>query len=113
VKRAMRVNRFKLKWHRRGDGLGLLRGQIPLVRVVPDAAYSGMWRIRHPDGRLSDIVNLTRAKDAATSIALSLVQVPAEGAETLAEAPPIAFGADPLLETRPRCPQRVLEAGHG
>ena len=33
-------------------------------KVVPHAAHSGMWRVRWPDGRLSDITNLTRAKDA-------------------------------------------------
>lgn len=32
--------------------------------VVPDAAHPGMWRVRWPDGRLSDMTNLTRAKDA-------------------------------------------------
>jgi hypothetical protein len=32
-----------------------------------------MWRVRYPDGRLADMVNLTRAKDAAVSIALSLL----------------------------------------
>jgi hypothetical protein len=34
--------------------------------VVPDAAHPGMWRVRWPDGRLSDMTNLTRAKDAVT-----------------------------------------------
>jgi hypothetical protein len=33
-------------------------------KVVPDAAHTGMWRVRWPDGRLSDMTNLTRAKDA-------------------------------------------------
>ena len=33
-------------------------------KVVPDAAHRGMWRVRWPDGRLSDMTNLTRAKDA-------------------------------------------------
>jgi hypothetical protein len=33
-------------------------------KVVPDAAHPGMWRARWPDGRLSDMTNLTRAKDA-------------------------------------------------
>jgi hypothetical protein len=33
-------------------------------KVVPDAARPGMWRARRPDGRLSDMTNLTRAKDA-------------------------------------------------
>jgi len=33
-------------------------------KVVPDSAHRGMWRVRWPDGRLSDMTNLTRAKDA-------------------------------------------------
>jgi hypothetical protein len=33
-------------------------------KVVPDEVHPGMWRVRWPDGRLSDITNLTRAKDA-------------------------------------------------
>jgi hypothetical protein len=33
-------------------------------RVLPDATHPDMWRVRWPDGRLSDITNLTRAKDA-------------------------------------------------
>jgi hypothetical protein len=36
-------------------------------KVVPDVAHPGMWRVRWPDGRLSDMTNLTRAKDAAAS----------------------------------------------
>jgi hypothetical protein len=35
-----------------------------MIRVVRDAAHPGMWRVRWPDGRLSDLVNLSRAKDA-------------------------------------------------
>ena len=34
------------------------------VSIVPDAKWPGMYRLRFPDGRLSDMVNLTRAKDA-------------------------------------------------
>ena len=38
--------------------------------VVPDAKYPGvMWRVQSPDGSLSDMVNLTRAKDAAIAYA--------------------------------------------
>jgi hypothetical protein len=33
--------------------------------VVPDAVYAGMWRIDLGDGALSDMVNLSRAKEAA------------------------------------------------
>ena len=42
-----------------------------LVEVIPDGEYAGMWRIRWPDGQLSDMVNLTRAKDAARILANS------------------------------------------
>jgi hypothetical protein len=34
--------------------------------MVPDAVHPSMWRVRWPDGRLSDMTNLTRAKDAVT-----------------------------------------------
>jgi hypothetical protein len=41
----------------------------PLFRVTPDAKYPGvMWRIRWPGGRLSEMANLARAKDAAMAI---------------------------------------------
>jgi hypothetical protein len=33
-------------------------------KLVPEAVHPGMWRVRWPDGRLSDMTNLTRAKDA-------------------------------------------------
>jgi hypothetical protein len=34
------------------------------ARVAPDSKYPAMWRVRWPDGQLSDMANLTRAKDA-------------------------------------------------
>jgi hypothetical protein len=37
----------------------------PIAEVIPDSCWPGMWRIRTPDGSLSDMANLTRAKDAA------------------------------------------------
>ena len=40
----------------------------PLALVVPDKHWPGMYRIAWPDGRLSDIANLSRAKDAAEAI---------------------------------------------
>jgi hypothetical protein len=33
-------------------------------RIVPDAEWPYMFRLRLPDGSLSDMVNLPRAKDA-------------------------------------------------
>ena len=37
----------------------------PLIELVPDDVHPGMWRMQSPDGGLSDMVNLARAKDAA------------------------------------------------
>jgi hypothetical protein len=33
-------------------------------RIVPDAKWPGMYRVRLPGGSLTDMVNLTRARDA-------------------------------------------------
>jgi hypothetical protein len=38
-------------------------------RIVPDARWPGMYRIRLPGGELTDMVNLTRAKDALAALA--------------------------------------------
>jgi hypothetical protein len=37
--------------------------------IAQDKTYPNMWRVRLPDGHLSDMVNLTRAKDACTAMA--------------------------------------------
>ena len=44
-------------------------GTRSLATVIPDAQWPGMWRIAWPDGRISDMANLSRAKDAAMAIA--------------------------------------------
>ena len=36
--------------------------------VVQDEIYPAMWRVRRPDGSLSDLVSRTRAKDAAMTM---------------------------------------------
>jgi hypothetical protein len=46
-------------------GLYYASAKHPIAEVVPDNRWPGMWRVRWPDGSLSDIANLTRAKDAA------------------------------------------------
>ena len=52
-----------LMWH--GDRLLLRAGRRLLSAVEPDPEWPGMWRVRLPDGDLSDMANRTRAKDAA------------------------------------------------
>jgi hypothetical protein len=42
------------------------------IQIIPDANYPDtMWRIEHPPGTLSDMVNRARAKDAAIRFVLS------------------------------------------
>jgi hypothetical protein len=38
-----------------------------LSRVRPDSRYPGMYRVVQSDGSLSDMANLTRARDAAVA----------------------------------------------
>ena len=38
-----------------------------------DSAWPGLWRVHLSDGSVTDMVNLTRAKDAAVSLALGLL----------------------------------------
>ena len=66
--------RNDLRWN--GLALHFGRHTKPLSTVVPDDRWPGMWRIRHHDGILSDLLNLTRARDAATSIALAYLNYP-------------------------------------
>jgi hypothetical protein len=61
--------RSNLAW----DGLTLRLGTKQgrkLIEIVPDPDWPKMFRIQRPDGTLTDMVNLTRAKDAAISHAL-------------------------------------------
>ena len=46
------------------------------VTVVRDPEWANMWRVRLPNGQLTDMVNLTRAKDAARSLARSGATLP-------------------------------------
>jgi hypothetical protein len=39
-------------------------GRFTGITVEPDATYAGMWRVRR-GGQLSDMANVSRAKDAA------------------------------------------------
>ena len=57
-----------IRWE--GHRLRLLTGRL-LATVDPDRQWAGMYRVRFRDGHLTDMANLTRAKDAAASLALS------------------------------------------
>jgi hypothetical protein len=53
-----------LAWRRDGDGWLLVFGRRRFGRVVPDQKYPGMWRSVKPGGQLSDMANLSWAKNA-------------------------------------------------
>lgn len=38
--------------------------------VEPDGKWPGMWRVHSPGGKISDMVNLSRARDAARGFAV-------------------------------------------
>jgi hypothetical protein len=56
--------RSQLKWKRDGSDWVLLRGRRRMGRVTPDVQYAGMWRSPKSGGRVSDMANLSWAKDA-------------------------------------------------
>jgi hypothetical protein len=39
--------------------------------IVPDVKWPGMYRLRCPDGTLTDLINITRARDALPELAHS------------------------------------------
>ena len=71
--RNPRLESHQLNWRRSDDSYSLHfeRRAKALLHVVPDKTYEGMWRIRFTDGSLSDMANLSRAKDAGISHGLA------------------------------------------
>ena len=73
----------RLNWRHADGRLFLYYGnnRNPLLTVERDSEYTGMYRIRFPDGGLSDMANLTRAKDAAVALALKSLNSGDSGAQ--------------------------------
>ena len=55
----------RLQWKRDGADWVLLCQRRRMGRVIPDSKYPGMYRIKLSHGRLSDMANLSWAKNAA------------------------------------------------
>jgi hypothetical protein len=70
------VHRHDLQWD--GHRLRLRSGRL-LATIVPDREWDGMWRVSRPDGCVTDMLNLTRAKDAAQLLALASLNASAPG----------------------------------
>lgn len=65
------ISRDGLKWQ--GDRLYF--GNRLMASIEPDSKYPNMWRVRLPDGKLSDMVNQTSARDAARALALAQLNI--------------------------------------
>jgi hypothetical protein len=66
-------SRVDLKWD--GPRLRLKTGRL-LATVEPDGKWPAMYRARLPNGHLTDMVNLTRAKDATIALACTELNKP-------------------------------------
>src|SRR5215471_8252979 len=51
-----------------GAGRDSPAAMAPYVAIVPDTAFPGMYRLKRTDGLVSDMVNLTRARDALAEV---------------------------------------------
>ncbi len=68
-------SRKDFAWRKGPDGWDLhaIGHRSAIVHVVPDGVWPGMWRICYRDGRLSDMANLSWARDGAVAVAMRLV----------------------------------------
>src|SRR5262249_52810206 len=67
-------------YHRSSIAVGMARVRFPVARtrdksaagayvaLVPDKRFPGMYRLKRTDGSFSDMVNLTRARDALAEV---------------------------------------------
>jgi hypothetical protein len=60
----MTINPMLLSWKRHGGEWRLHYGRRVIGCVVRDSKYPNMWRSIMPDGSLSDMANLSWAKNA-------------------------------------------------
>ena len=69
----LRPEGLYVRQHPEGWALHCVGRQDAVVHVVPDATWPGMWRVRDADGRLSDMANLTWARDGAIAAAMRIL----------------------------------------
>ena len=81
--------RRNVKWI--GNAVHHHSGGSPVLAIVPDGTWPGMWRVALPDGSLTDIVNLSRVRDAAIDWAVSWLNRSRNVPARPAVRPPIEF----------------------
>jgi hypothetical protein len=73
------------------------RGRV-LATIEPDPDWPKMYRVRLPDGHVSDMANISWAKDAAASLALAVLR----RAASHGEGPPVHFPGPAAMVARSR-----------
>lgn len=87
----------RFTWKRNGDGWRLYYDRRKFGRVVPDTQYRGMWRSSLHNIGLSDIANLSRARDAAMRAAIRELEY--EHRQQATCGPRIPSEIKPILES--------------
>src|SRR5262249_28549026 len=62
------------RWKRDGDGWRLFVERRQFGRLVPDKEHPGMWRCVMPNGRVSDLANLSWARRAVMESAARVLE---------------------------------------
>jgi hypothetical protein len=105
--RPFRFHRRIYEWRQSRSLWELVTAGQITARVVPDAVHTAMYRVDLGDGGLSDMVNLTRAKDAAVSLADRAIET---GRLLLPGGPPMRGIAPAVLDQPSPPPSHPGEA---
>src|SRR5260370_17921421 len=99
--RPFHFNRRSYEWRQVGQNWELTTAGQVVAQVIPDALHPGMYRVDLGDDPLSDLVNLTRAKDAALSLADRAIEA---GRLSHPCGPPLSFPDPALPPSHPPTP---------
>jgi hypothetical protein len=76
-----KFNRSFYEWQQSGSGWKLTRSNDVVAEVVPDLSLPTMYRIKVPGMLRSEMVNLSRGRDAALSLADAVLDGRIRGAD--------------------------------
>ncbi len=88
------------EWQRTPDRWLLMQSHRIAAVLLPDPHYPSMFRIKLPDGSISVMVNLTRAKDAALSLADAMLDGRKRGFQAPGIAPSMEAARSDRATTR-------------
>jgi hypothetical protein len=69
-------------------------GNRVLATIVPDDTYPAMWRVKLPDGQLTDMANITWTRERAIGLALEAISAGSTPARTCRKPPQEAHTFD-------------------